>query len=84
MECIFNRFDKNQDGFLNLQEAIPFFEKYLKLPRDAVQIMFEDIDKNEDDKISKEELCDFFRETVVHENSKCHEHEFQKRAKDFL
>ena len=46
--------------------------------------MFEDIDKNEDDKISKEELCEFFRQTVVHENSKCHEHEFQKRAKDFL
>ena len=46
--------------------------------------MFEDIDKNVDDKISKEELCNFFRENVVHENKKCHEHEFQKRAKDFL
>ena len=46
--------------------------------------MFEDIDKNVDDKISKEELCDFFRENVVHENKKCHEHEFQKRAKDLL
>ena len=62
---VFQKFDRDHDDSLSQEEAMPFFMKYLGLPKENVELMFDEIDKDNDHEISKAELYDFFIEHAV-------------------
>ena len=62
---VFEKFDRDEDGVLSMEEVVPFFMKDLGLPYEAVELLFDEIDKNHDHEISKAELYDFFIEHSV-------------------
>ena len=62
---VFEKFDRDEDGVLSIEEVVPFFMKDLGLPYENVEVLFDEIDKNHDHEISKVELYDFFIEHSV-------------------
>ena len=59
VDDIFQRFDRDQDENLSIEEIMPFFLKELDLPLVHIESLFEQIDTNGDNHINKEELFDF-------------------------
>ena len=62
---VFQKYDRDHDEALSQEEAMPFLMKYLGLPKENVELMFDDIDKDNNHEISKAELYDFFIEHSV-------------------
>ena len=60
VDQIFQKFDKDHDEVLTIEEIMPFFKKCLGLPQEHCETFFHDIDANGDNHISKPELYDFF------------------------
>ena len=65
VNSVFEKFDRDENGTLSIEEVLPFFMKDLGLPHENVELLFDEIDKNHDHEISKEELFDFFIEHSV-------------------
>ena len=65
VNSVFEKFDRDENGSLSIEEVLPYFMKDLDLPYENVELLFDEIDKNHDHEISKEELFDFFIEHSV-------------------
>jgi Ca2+-binding EF-hand superfamily protein len=82
LDVIWERYDLDGNGHLDIKEAKEFIQEFLKMGKDAQNMteekynaIFALIDQNNDGKIDKEEMKIFMK--AVREN----EHEFEKISK---